>query len=205
MSVRGDAQRAMIGAVVDAFGDRADDLVFIGGCVLSLYRGPSKAALRPTTDVDCLSGTQPWSRQEAMLAELCQRRRLAPDPTMQFRYRIEGTGFDVDRDATVSPRHEARGLRRPWPRRALEQGRRRCRGVGRRGADARRRSRGGGHCPRDRRFLDGSLREVPTDLRGRARPRRCALAPGGPSAKGCCDRKRSSDLRPVERACRLRC
>ena len=115
MSVRGEPQRAMIRAVVDAFGERADELVFIGGCVLALYAGDSVAPLRPTTDVDCLSGMRPWSRQEAMLAELCHKRLLVPDNAMQFRYRIEGMSFDVD---VLSP-DGANVPASPWFRRTM--------------------------------------------------------------------------------------
>ncbi len=93
--MRGDAQRAMIRAVVDALGDDAEHMVFLGGCALALYARKVGAPLRTTTDVDCITGRSPLV-QEYAVAELCRRRVLVPDETIECRYRIRGTDFDVD-------------------------------------------------------------------------------------------------------------
>jgi hypothetical protein len=116
---RGQKHRADICAVLDAFGDSAEDLVFLGGCVVALYARSTGAPLRTTADVDCLSRRKPWSAQEKILGELCTRRVLIPDPKLQCRYRIRGTGIDVD---ILSPD----GLnvpRNPWLERAADHAR----------------------------------------------------------------------------------
>lgn len=109
--MRGVEHRAAIAAVLDAFGDEARHFVFVGGCVLGLYARPSGAPLRATKDVDCISTVSPWVLQEKVLADLCTRGVLSPDAEVQCRYRIRGTGIDVD---VLSPQGMNVGGVNPW-------------------------------------------------------------------------------------------
>jgi predicted nucleotidyltransferase len=113
--LRGDAHRAAIRAVVDAFGDDARYFVFVGGCALGLYARPDGAPLRATKDVDCVSTRSPWVLQEKALADLCSRGVLKPDADLQCRYRIHGTEIDVD---VLSPDGFNVGGVNPWFERA---------------------------------------------------------------------------------------
>jgi predicted nucleotidyltransferase len=120
MSVRGDALRGAIRAVVDVFGTESDAFVFVGACVLGLYARPEGPALRATKDVDCLSTVTPWVLQEKRLADLCSRGILSPDRDVQCRYRIVGMDLDVD---VLSPEGMNVGGVNPWFRRAAERAR----------------------------------------------------------------------------------
>jgi predicted nucleotidyltransferase len=102
-------------AVIDAFGEEARHFVFVGGCVLGLYARLEGAPLRATADVDCISTRSPWVLQEKLLAELCMRGVLRPDPEVQCRYRITGTEIDVD---VLSPQGFNVGGVNPWFERA---------------------------------------------------------------------------------------
>jgi hypothetical protein len=96
MLVRGARHRDAIRAVLDAFGEESKHFVFVGGCVLGLYARPQGAPLRVTNDVDCISTRTPWVLQAKVLADLCTRGVLVPDPELSCRFRIKGTGVDVD-------------------------------------------------------------------------------------------------------------
>lgn len=113
--MRGEAHRAAIRAVLDAFGEDARHFVFVGGCVLGLYARPEGAALRATKDVDCISTRSPWVLQEKALGELCTRGVLTPDAAVLCRYRIVGTDVDVD---VLSPDGFNVGGVNPWFARA---------------------------------------------------------------------------------------
>jgi hypothetical protein len=120
MSLRGDQHRSAIRAVLDAFGSSADHFVFVGGCVLGLYARDDGAALRTTTDVDCISTCTPWVIQQQILADMCTRGTLAPDKDLACRYRIRGTSVDVD---VLSPDGHNVGGVNPWFPRAAEHAR----------------------------------------------------------------------------------
>jgi hypothetical protein len=109
--MRGEAQRAAIRAVLDAFGEDAHAFVFVGGCTLGLYARKTGAPLRVTKDVDCISTLSPWVLQEKRLAEMCRRGILRPDRELQCRYRIQGTEVDVD---VLSPEGFNVGGVNPW-------------------------------------------------------------------------------------------
>ena len=113
--MRGQEHRAAIVAVLDAFGRDSRHFVFVGGCVLGLYARPTGAPLRATKDVDCISMMSPWVLQEKALAEMCTRGVLSPDAKVQCRYRIRGTGVDVD---VLSPEGFNVGGVNPWFERA---------------------------------------------------------------------------------------
>jgi hypothetical protein len=66
VSLRGEAQRAAIRSVLDAFG--------------------------PDSSISTLTPVL----QEKKLADMCSRGLLNPDPEVQCRYRIRGTEVDVD-------------------------------------------------------------------------------------------------------------
>ena len=87
MALRGEAHRAAILAVLDVFGEDARHFVFIGGCTLGLYARPEGAPLRATNDVDCISTLIPWVLQDKLLADMCSRGVLSPDPGLKCRYR----------------------------------------------------------------------------------------------------------------------
>jgi hypothetical protein len=78
--LRGEAHRAAIRSVLDAFGEDAVAFVFVGGCTLGLYARPAGAPLRATKDVDCISTLSPWVLQEKKLADMCSQGVLSPDP-----------------------------------------------------------------------------------------------------------------------------
>jgi predicted nucleotidyltransferase len=120
MSVRGDALRSAIRAVVEVFGAESDAFVFVGACVLGLYARREGPALRATKDVDCLSTVTPWVLQEKRLADMCSRGILSPDRDVQCRYRIVGMDLDVD---VLSPDGMNIGGVNPWFRRAAERAR----------------------------------------------------------------------------------
>lgn len=117
MPLRGEAQRAAIRLVLEAFGDDTAAFVFIGGCTLGLYARPSGAPLRATKDVDCISTLTPWVLQEKKLADMCTRGLLTPDADIQCRYRIRGTEVDVD---ILSPQGFNVGGVNPWFVRAAQ-------------------------------------------------------------------------------------
>jgi len=117
MSLRGEAHRAAIRAVLDAFGADAAPFVFVGGCTLGLYARRTGAPLRATKDVDCISTLSPWVLQEKKLADMCSGGVLSPDPDVQCRYRIRGTEFDVD---VLSPDGFNVGGVNPWFARAAK-------------------------------------------------------------------------------------
>ncbi len=96
MSLRGEAQRAAIRAVLDTFGEDASPFVFIGGCTLGLFARTTGAPLRVTNDVDCISRLSPWVLQEKKLADMCSRGVLVPDGDLQCRYRMKASGIDLD-------------------------------------------------------------------------------------------------------------
>jgi hypothetical protein len=58
-SLRGEAHRAAIRSVLDAFGQDSSPFVFIGGYTLGLYARPIGAPLCATKDVDCISTLTP--------------------------------------------------------------------------------------------------------------------------------------------------
>lgn len=118
MSLRGEAHRAAVRAVLDAFGDDARALVVVGGCALGLYARATGAPLRTTKDVDCISTVTPWVIQERKLADMCSRGLLTPDPELQCRYRIRGTDVDVD---VLSPDGLNVGGVNPWLVRAVRR------------------------------------------------------------------------------------
>jgi predicted nucleotidyltransferase len=120
MSLRGEAQRAAIRCVLDAFGDDVREFVFVGGCTLGLYARPTGAPLRATKDVDCISTLVPWVLQEKRLADMCSRGVLRPDAQVQCRYRIRGTDVDVD---VLSPDGFNVGGVNPWFARAAQSAR----------------------------------------------------------------------------------
>lgn len=86
MSLRGEAHRSAIRAVLAVFGDDAAHFVFVGGCALGLYARPAGPALRVTKDVDCISTLSPWTRQQSVLAGMCSRGVLNPDTELACRY-----------------------------------------------------------------------------------------------------------------------
>ncbi len=118
MSLRGEAHRAAMRAVLDVFGDDARSFVFVGGCVLGLYARATGAPLRTTKDVDCISTVTPWVIQEHKLADMCSRGILTPDPELQCRYRIRGSDIDVD---ILSPDGLNVGGVNPWFERAVRR------------------------------------------------------------------------------------
>ena len=120
MALRGEAHRAAIRAVLDAFGADARHFVFIGGCTLGLYARPDGAPLRATKDVDCISTLVPWVLQDKILADMCSRGVLSPDADLQCRYRIRGTELDVD---VLSPAGFNVGGVNPWFDRAAQRAR----------------------------------------------------------------------------------
>jgi predicted nucleotidyltransferase len=120
MSLRGEAHRAAIRSVLDAFGQDSLPFVFVGGCTLGLYARSTGAPLRATKDVDCISTLSPWVLQEKKLADMCSRGVLSPDAEMQCRYRIRGTDIDVD---VLSPEGFNVGGVNPWFARAAEAAR----------------------------------------------------------------------------------
>ena len=120
MALRGEAHRAAIRAVLDAFGADARHFVFIGGCTLGLYARPDGAPLRATKDVDCISTLVPWVLQEKILGDMCSRGVLSPDADLQCRYRIRGTELDVD---VLSPAGFNVGGVNPWFERAAQRAR----------------------------------------------------------------------------------
>jgi hypothetical protein len=73
MSLRGEAHRAAIRCVLDAFGEDVREFVFVDGCTLGLYVRPMGAPLRATKDVDCISTLVPWVVKEKRLADMCNR------------------------------------------------------------------------------------------------------------------------------------
>lgn len=83
-------------AVVEAFGDHADQLVFVGAAVLSLYVRPSGAPVRATKDVDCIWTLSPWALQEQRLGKMFQAGVLVPVKEVLCRYRIAAVDVDVD-------------------------------------------------------------------------------------------------------------
>ncbi len=117
MSLRGSKHRQDIQTVLSAFGDEANDFVFLGGCAMALYARESGAPLRTTTDVDCLSRRTPWALQDKALADLCARRVIKPDKDLICRYRICGTEIDVD---VISPDGINVGGGNHWLRRAAD-------------------------------------------------------------------------------------
>ena len=56
--MRGEAHRAAIRAVLDAFGDDARHFVFVGGCVLGLYARAEGAPLRATLSLGATGAHQ---------------------------------------------------------------------------------------------------------------------------------------------------
>jgi hypothetical protein len=128
VSLRGEAHRAAIRSVLDAFGPDSSPFVFIGGCALGLYARPMGAPLRATKDVDCISTLTPWVLQEKKLADMCSRGVLNPDPEVQCRYRIRGTDVDVD---VLSPDGFNVGGVNPWFARAAAAARPIDAGAGR--------------------------------------------------------------------------
>jgi len=128
VSLRGEAQRAAIRSVLDAFGPDSSPFVFVGGCILGLYARPMGAPLRATKDVDCISTLTPWVLQEKKLADMCGRGVLNPDPEVQCRYRIRGTEVDVD---VLSPEGFNVGGVNPWFGRAAKAARPFDAGAGR--------------------------------------------------------------------------
>lgn len=125
--MRGEAHRAAIRAVLDAFGEDAKRFVFVGASTLGLYARPAGAALRATKDVDCISTLAPWVLQERKLADMCSRGILKPDPKVQCRYRILGADVEVD---VLSPDGFNVGGVNPWFARAVERARRYDVGAG---------------------------------------------------------------------------
>ena len=128
MSLRGEAHRAAIRSVLNAFGPDSSPFVFVGGCTLGLYARPVGAPLRATKDVDCISTLTPWVLQEKKLADMCSRGVLSPDPEVQCRYRIRGTDVDVD---VLSPDGFNVGGVNPWFARAAASARPFDAGAGR--------------------------------------------------------------------------
>ncbi len=118
MSLRGDAHRSAIGAVLNAFGEHAQHFVFAGSAVLGLYARPHGTRLRATKDVDCISTRTPWILQEKELADLCAQGVLTPDKDVQCRYRIRGGDIDVD---VLSPDGFNVGAVNPWFKRACDR------------------------------------------------------------------------------------
>jgi predicted nucleotidyltransferase len=118
MSVRGAEHVRAIRAVLAAFGEHADQLVFVGGCVLGLYARAEGPPLRMTEDVDCISSLSPWSRQAKILADLCYAGVIVPDEALMCRYRIAGAGVVVD---VLSPDGFNVGGVNPWFARAAQR------------------------------------------------------------------------------------
>ncbi len=116
--MRGDAHRAAIRVVLDAFGENADEFVVVGGCALGLYARSEGSPLRVTKDVDCISRVTPWVLQEKTLADLCTRGVLSPVPEVQCRYRINRTEILVD---VLSPEGMNVGGVIRWFKRAVER------------------------------------------------------------------------------------
>jgi predicted nucleotidyltransferase len=116
--VRNEAHVEAIRAVLAAFGEHAQHLVFVGGCALGLYARRDGAPLRMTEDVDCLSSLSPWGRQAKILGDLCQAGVLVPDEALACRYRIAETGQVVD---VLSPDGFNVGGVNPWFTRAIER------------------------------------------------------------------------------------
>lgn len=128
MPLRGEAHRAAIRAVLDAFGEDANAFVFVGASALGLYARPTGAPLRATKDVDCISTLSPWVLQAKKLADMCSRGILRPDREVQCRYRIEGGDVEVD---VLSPEGFNVGGENQWFARAIERARRYDAGAGR--------------------------------------------------------------------------
>lgn len=118
MSLRGEAQRAAIRAVLDTFGEDAGPFVFIGGCTLGLFARTAGAPLRVTNDVDCISTLSPWVLQAKKLADMCSCGVLVPDGDLQCRYRMKASGIDVD---VLSPEGFSVGGVNPWFARAAKR------------------------------------------------------------------------------------
>ncbi len=83
--MRGAEHVRAIRAVLAAFGEHADQLVFVGGCVLGLYARAEGPPLQMTEDVDCISSLSPWSRQAKILADLCYAGVIVPDEALMAR------------------------------------------------------------------------------------------------------------------------
>jgi predicted nucleotidyltransferase len=121
MSMRSEAHLRAIRAVLAAFGEHAQNFVFIGGCVLGLYARAEGAPLRMTEDVDCISSLTPWILQAKILADLCDAGVIVPDEALLCRYRIPASGVVVD---VLSPEGLNVGGVNPWFARAVEHARR---------------------------------------------------------------------------------
>ena len=115
MSLRGEAHRRAIRAVLAVFGEDAAHFVFVGGCALGLHARPTGPALRVTKDVDCISTLSPWTRQQSVLAGMCSRGVRNPDIELACRYHVVGTDVMVD---VLSPDGFNVGGVNPWFARA---------------------------------------------------------------------------------------
>lgn len=117
--MRGSRHRERIAETLAVLSEVRDQLVFLGGCVLGLYAGPSGSPIRVTDDVDCFSTVQPWALQLDLLARLCGDGVLTPDLKQAQRYRVRETGLVID---VMSPdgMNVPRGA---WLRRAADNNR----------------------------------------------------------------------------------
>ena len=109
--MRGQQYRSAIRSVVATFGDGAQDFIFLGSCVLGLYRRPSGGTFRQTIDADVVSTVTPWSKQQKRLADMCTRGVLDPDERITCRYHIRGENIAVD---VLSPEGKNVGNITPW-------------------------------------------------------------------------------------------
>jgi predicted nucleotidyltransferase len=114
--MRGAEHVRAIRAVIAAFGEPAEHLVFVGGCVLGLYARTEGPRLRLTDDVDCISSLSPWGLQAKILADLCSADVIVPDEALPCRYRIVGAEVVVD---VISPEGFNVGGVNPWFARAV--------------------------------------------------------------------------------------
>lgn len=118
MSRRGNAQLEAISAVLDAFGQDADQLIVMGSCALALYARPSAPSnIRSTKDVDCICMITPFTRLQTRLAHLCEIKVLSPDQELLCRYHIRKTGIVLD---IIDLEGRSTGKEDPWVRRAAE-------------------------------------------------------------------------------------
>lgn len=114
--MRARQYRDAISSVLSAFGAGAQDFVFLGSCVLGLYRRPTGGTFRQTIDADVASTVKPWSIQQKRLADLCSLGVLEPDERITCRYHIRGQNIAVD---VLSPEGKNVGGISAWFLRAV--------------------------------------------------------------------------------------
>jgi hypothetical protein len=110
--------RSRIIEVATLFDQVADHVVFCGSCVLALYGRPAAPShIRPTRDVDCICTITPYAVLSSLLAGMCEKSLLTPDPELACRYVVCATGTVVD---VIDLEGRAIGTRDPWVQRAAE-------------------------------------------------------------------------------------